>query len=58
MLPFSETAGSQMYDFIVFASTQRPNQSLAVVMIRFDLMKQFSILRKLAAASGGSAPSR
>jgi hypothetical protein len=38
--------------------TNRSSQPLAVVMTRFDFMKQFSVLRKLALASGGSAPSR
>jgi hypothetical protein len=36
----------------------RWSQPLAAVMARFDFMKQFSMLQKLAAASGGSAPSR
>ena len=35
-----------------------PSQPLAVVMTRFDFMKQFSMFATLAAASGGSAPSR
>ena len=38
--------------------TNRWSQPLAVVMTRLNFMKQFSMLRKLAAASGGSAPSR
>ena len=38
--------------------TNRWSQPLAGVMSRFDFMKQLSMLRKLAAASGGSAPSR
>jgi hypothetical protein len=39
-------------------SSNRWSQPLAVAMRRFDFMKQFSTLQKLAAASGGSAPSR
>jgi hypothetical protein len=35
-----------------------PNQSLAVLMFTSDFMKQFSMFATLAAASGGSAPSR
>jgi hypothetical protein len=31
---------------------------MAVVMISFDFMKQFSVFAMLALASGGSAPSR
>jgi hypothetical protein len=38
--------------------TNRRSQPLAVVMPRFDFVKQFSMLAKLASASGGSAPSR
>jgi hypothetical protein len=38
--------------------TNRWSQPLAAVMRIFDFMKQFSMLRKLAAASGGSALSR
>ena len=38
--------------------TSRWSQPLAAVMRTFDFMKQFSMLPKLAAASGGSAPSR
>jgi hypothetical protein len=38
--------------------TNRWSQPLAAVMTRFNFMKQFSTLRKLAATSGGSAPSR
>jgi len=38
--------------------TDRWSQSLAVVMRRFNFMKQFSVLATLALASGGSAPSR
>jgi hypothetical protein len=38
--------------------TNRWSQPLAVVMHRFDGMKPFWMLRKLAAASGDSAPSR
>jgi len=37
---------------------QAPNQSLAVVKSTFDFMKPFSMFAALAAASGGSAPSR
>jgi hypothetical protein len=36
----------------------RPNQSLVVAMRTFDFMKQLSMFAALAAASGGSAPSR
>jgi hypothetical protein len=46
----------------MITSHHPPNQSLeqtlAAVMRIFDFMKQFSMLRKLAAASGGSALSR
>jgi len=35
-----------------------PNQSLAAVKATFDFMKQFPMFATLAAASGGSAPSR
>jgi len=38
--------------------TNRWSQPLAVVMSRFNFMKQFSMLATLAAASGGSALSR
>jgi|HubBroStandDraft_6_1064221.scaffolds.fasta_scaffold910585_2 hypothetical protein len=38
--------------------TNRWSQPLAVVITRFDLMKQFSMFTTFAAASGGSAPSR
>ena len=38
--------------------TNRWSQPLAVVKSRFDFMKQFSMFAVLAAASGGSAPSR
>jgi hypothetical protein len=38
--------------------TNRWSQPLAGLMTRFDFMKQLSMLRKLAIASGGSAPSR
>jgi hypothetical protein len=38
--------------------TNRSSQPLAVAMRMFDFMKQFSMLRRLAAASGGSALSR
>ena len=34
------------------------SQPLAVVMRRFDFMKQPPVFATLAAASGGSAPSR
>ena len=34
------------------------SQPLAVVKSTFDFMKQFSMFATLAAASGGSAPSR
>ncbi len=38
--------------------TNRWSQPLAAVKSTFNFMKQFSMLRKLALASGGSAPSR
>jgi hypothetical protein len=38
--------------------TNRWKQPLAVVMRRFDFMKQFFVFGTLALASGGSAPSR
>ncbi len=38
--------------------TNRWSQPLAVVMSTFDFVKQFSMFATLAAASGGSAPSR
>jgi len=38
--------------------TNRWSQPLTVVMSRFDFMKQFGMFAMLAAASGGSAPSR
>jgi hypothetical protein len=38
--------------------TNRSSQPLAVVMTRFNFMKQFSVFATLGAASGGSAPSR
>jgi len=38
--------------------TNRWSQPLAIVMSTFDFMKQFSMFATLAAASGGSAPSR
>jgi hypothetical protein len=38
--------------------TNRWSQPLAVAMRTFDLMKQLSMFASLAAASGGSAPSR
>ena len=38
--------------------TNRSSQPLAAVKSTFDLMKQFLMLVTLAAASGGSAPSR
>ena len=38
--------------------TNRWSQPLAVPMTPFDFMKQFSMFTTLAAASGGSAPSR
>jgi hypothetical protein len=38
--------------------TNRWSQPLAVVMSTFDFMKQFFVFATLAAASGGSAPSR
>jgi hypothetical protein len=38
--------------------TNRWSQPLAVVMTTFNFMKQFPMLATLAAASGGSAPSR
>jgi hypothetical protein len=38
--------------------TNRWSQPLAVVMIKFNFMKQFWMFATLASASGGSAPSR
>jgi len=38
--------------------TNRWSQPLAAVKSTFDFMKQFSKFATLAAASGGSAPSR
>jgi hypothetical protein len=38
--------------------TRRCSQPLAVVMTGFDFMKQFLMFATLAAARGGSAPSR
>jgi hypothetical protein len=38
--------------------TNRWSQPLAVAMRTFDFMKQFLVFATLAAASGGSAPSR
>jgi len=38
--------------------TNRWSQPLAVVKSAFDFMKQFLMFATLAAASGGSAPSR
>jgi len=38
--------------------TNRWSQPLAVVKSTFDFMKPFSMFATLAAASGGSAPSR
>jgi len=38
--------------------TNRWSQPLAVAMTHFSFMKQFSMFATLAAASGGSAPSR
>jgi hypothetical protein len=38
--------------------TNRWSQPLAIVMTTFDFMKQSSMFATLAAASGGSAPSR
>jgi hypothetical protein len=38
--------------------TNRSSQPLAVAMRRFDFMNQLSQFATLAAASGGSAPSR
>ena len=38
--------------------TNRSSQPLAVVKSTFDLMKRSSMFVALAAASGGSAPSR
>jgi len=38
--------------------TKRWSQRLAVATCTFDFMKQFSEFAMLAAASGGSAPSR
>jgi hypothetical protein len=42
----------------VWHLTNRSSQPLAALMTEFDLMKQFLMLAMLAAASGGSAPSR
>ena len=47
-----------IYFLHISGLTNRWSQPLAAVMIRFDFMKQFSIFARLAAASGGSAPSR
>jgi hypothetical protein len=38
--------------------TNRSSQPLAAAMRTVDFMKQFSMFAALAAASGGSAPSR
>jgi hypothetical protein len=38
--------------------TNRWSQPLAAVKSTFDFMKQFSMFAMLAAASGGSSPSR
>jgi len=38
--------------------TNRWSQPLAAAMTRFNFMKQLSMFATLAAASGGSAPSR
>ena len=38
--------------------TNRWSQPLAEAMTMFDFMKQFPMFATLAAASGGSAPSR
>jgi len=38
--------------------TNRWSQPLAIVMIRFDFVKPFSMFATFAAASGGSALSR
>jgi hypothetical protein len=38
--------------------TNRWSQPLAIVQSTFNFMKQFSMFATLAAASGGSAPSR
>ena len=46
-------SGYQMTDL-----TNRSSQPLPVGMTRFNFMKQFLVLATLAAASGGSAPSR
>jgi hypothetical protein len=69
----SDTRGNLLMKFSVFQSpqwkplchvrrtrplTNRSSQPLAVVMRTFDFMKQFSMFITLAAASGGSAPSR
>jgi hypothetical protein len=42
----------------VLSSANRSSQPLAAVMSTFNFMKQFSMFAGLAAASGGSAPSR
>jgi hypothetical protein len=38
--------------------TNRSSQPLAAAMTSFNFMKQFFVFATLAAASGGSAPSR
>ena len=45
-------------DRLEAARRRSSNQPLAVATTRFDFMKEFPMLRKLAAASGGSALSR
>jgi hypothetical protein len=49
------------YDGLLVTSidlTNRWSQPLAGAMTTFNFMKQFSMFATLAAASGGSAPSR
>jgi hypothetical protein len=45
-------------DLHINGLTNRWSQPLAVAMTTFDSMKQFLMFAALAAASGGSAPSR
>jgi GGDEF domain-containing protein len=46
------------YGSNVLLQAHGSNQPLAVVMTRFDFMKQFPMFATLGHASGGSAPSR
>ncbi len=58
MAPRFNSLASAMNACTALHLTNRWSQPLAARMSRFDLMKQFPMLRKLAAATGGSAPSR